>query len=415
MSLPEENNKNKFEHLERLLTVKQLQINSLLEVSQAINNNFSTSALFRIYEFILRAQMGIQKLVVYIYNQEWLCVSNYGVSEESCLLNVEKDLFYFRQMSLLEKQENKKLSEFEIVIPVFHKDRPLAYVLIGNMKNDETESVEQKIKFIQTITNIVMVAVENKKLFNNQLQQEIFKKELELAARMQMMLIPSDEDLPNNKTVETSAVYLPHQDIGGDYFDCIEASDNELVFCIGDISGKGVAAALLMANFQANLRSLVAEKKDTVQFINDLNDRVSKTTKGEKFITFFLGFYDFKSRMLTYVNAGHNPSILCQDGEIKELKDGCTLLGMFDELPFVNVGRVMMKKNAFLFNYTDGLIDFQNKEGEFFGEKRVYEFIDKYNQLTMGDFNEKLLKEVSIFKEDAEFIDDITMLSLRFL
>jgi len=275
--------------------------------------------------------------------------------------------------------------------------------------------LEQKIKFIQTITNIVMVAVENKKLFNNQLKQELFKKELEVAARMQMLLIPSEEDLPNSKQIETSAFYLPHQDIGGDYFDCIEASDNELVFCIGDISGKGVAAALLMANFQANLRSLVLEEKDTVEFINILNDRVSKTTKGEKFITFFLGFYDYSSRQLTYVNAGHNPSLLYQNGEITELKEGCTLLGMFDDLPFVNVGKVQLEKDAVLFNYTDGLIDFQNNDEEFFGEKRVYEFLEEHHTLTMKDFHDRLLKEVNEFKEDAEFIDDITLLSLRFL
>ena len=415
MSIQEENDNGRFDQLEKLLTVKQLQINSLLEVSQAINNNFSTSALFRIYEFILRAQMGIQKLVVYIYNKEWLCVSNYGVEEGQPNLDVEKDLTFFKQMALLEKSQYEKLSEFDIVIPVYHKDKPLAYVLIGNMKNDETESLEQKIKFIQTITNIVMVAVENKKLFNSQLKQEIFKKELEVAARMQMMLIPSEEDLPNNKQVQTSAFYLPNQDIGGDYFDCIEVSDNELVFCIGDISGKGVAAALLMANFQANLRSLVLEEKETKEFIRILNDRVSKTTKGEKFITFFLGFYDYKSRTLTYVNAGHNPSLLYQNGKLSELKEGCTLLGMFDELPFINVGKIKLEKDAMLFNYTDGLIDFQNNDGEFFGEQRVYEFLEENHNLSIKKLHERLLDEVNDFKQDAEFIDDITLLSLRFL
>lgn len=415
MSLQEENGNGRFDQLEKLLTVKQLQINSLLEVSQAINNNFSTSALFRIYEFILRAQMGIQKLVVYIYNKEWLCVSNYGVGEKGHDLNVEKDLIFFKQMALLEKSQYEKLADFDIVIPVHHKDKPLAYILIGNMKNDETESLEQKIKFIQTITNIVMVAVENKKLFNNQLKQEIFKKELEVAARMQMMLIPSEDDLPNNEQVETAAHYLPNQDVGGDYFDCIETSDHELVFCIGDISGKGVAAALLMANFQANLRSLVLEEKETTEFINILNDRVSKTTKGEKFITFFLGFYNYASRTLTYVNAGHNPSLLYQNGKLSELKDGCTLLGMFDELPFVNVGKIKLEKGALLFNYTDGLIDFQNNDGEFFGEQRVYEFLEENHSLPIRKLHERLLDEVEEFKEDAEFIDDITLLTLRFL
>src|SRR5215213_7405513 len=119
---PEQVSEDKLAHLERLLTVKQLQINSLLEVSQAINNNFSTSALFRIYEFILRAQMGIQRLLVFIKNDRWDCVCNSGISDTYKLIHVDQDLIAFRNIATLTNTRNEKLKEFDVIIPVYHKD-----------------------------------------------------------------------------------------------------------------------------------------------------------------------------------------------------------------------------------------------------------------------------------------------------
>jgi len=403
---------DKVAHLERLLTVKQLQINSLLEVSQAINNNFSTSALFRIYEFILRAQMGIQRLLVFIKNDKWDCVCNSGISDLFREINVDVDLSSFRNIATINVSRNEKLKEFDVIIPVLHKDTPLAYVLIGDLKTDDNDSLEEKLKFIQTITNIVIVAVENKKLFNNQIQQEVMRKELEFAAKMQSMLIPSD--LPNNSVIEMASVYLPHHDIGGDYYDCLEISETELLFCIGDISGKGIAAALLMANFQANLRGEVSKLDNLGEFVQYLNVKVNQITKGEKFITLFIGVYNSETRILRYVNAGHNPPLLLKDGAITELDKGCTLLGMFEELPVMRIGKEKIPEGAVLINYTDGLIDFENGKGEYFSQERLETFLISNGELQMEDFNKNLLKYVSDFKGEGLFIDDITILSCRF-
>ncbi len=404
---------NRTEYMERLLTVKQLQINSLLEVSQAINNNFSTSALFRIYEFILRAQMGIQRLQVYIKDEGWECVCDSGIGKDSPFLDVEADLIHYRSITSLKgKQLNSGLNDFDVIIPVYHKDHALAYVLIGDLKTDDYDSQEEKLKFIQTITNIVIVAVENKKLFAKQVQQEVVKNELALAAKVQAMLIPSD--LPNNEHLEMAAEYQPHNDIGGDYYDCFPLSDEETAFCIGDISGKGVAAALLMSNFQATMRSLAYQFTALDELTQELNHRVAQITQGEKFITIFLGIYNHTTRKLRYVNAGHNPSILIADGKMVELESGCTLLGMFDELPFVNPGEVDIPKHAMLFNYTDGLLDFENEKGEFYSLDRVERFLQNHSNEPMEDLVTKLMDHVNEYRGNGLFIDDITVLSCRF-
>ena len=111
------------------------------------------------------------------------------------------------------------------------------------------------MSFIQTITNLIVVAIENNKMAVEQLKQAAMKKELELAAQMQSLLFPPS--LPSNESYEIHATYLPHQEVGGDYYDYIPLSDHEFAICMADVSGKGIAAALLMANFQANLHALI--------------------------------------------------------------------------------------------------------------------------------------------------------------
>lgn len=397
---------------ERLLKLKQLQIDSLLDISQAINNNFPISSLFRIFEFTLKAQFSVQKLLVFVKNESWECVCASGISNDARKADVEKDLLQYEQLTHLNGRKKKKLQDFDVVIPVRHQGKTLAFVLIGDMP--QNVSTEEQLKFIQTLTNIVIVAVENRKLLRVQIEQEVLKKELELAAQMQSTLFP--EKLPDNDTVEMAAVYLPHHDIGGDYYDYMQLPQDQHLFCVGDISGKGVAAALLMSNFQANLRLLAKNRLELPVFIQTLNDIVNKITKGDKFITLFFGNYNAKTRMLRYINAGHNPSMLYQNGTLTELTNGCTLLGMFEDLPRIRAGEVYIEKNALLINYTDGLTDVENEKKEFYGLERFRDYVLNHHEMHTERFNKKLMEEVTAFKgSGGVFLDDITLLTCRFL
>ena len=168
------------------------------------------------------------------------------------------------------------------------------------------------------------------------------KKELELAAQVQTLLIP--DQLPKDDAIEMAAIYQPHRDIGGDYYDYLEVNEDEIVFCIADISGKGIAAALLMANFQAQLRAYLRQNYLPItDFIQQLNKNVNQITRGDKFITMFLAKYNKATRVLKYINAGHNPPVLLQNGKSQLLDKGCTILGMFEELPFVNMQEITLE------------------------------------------------------------------------
>jgi sigma-B regulation protein RsbU (phosphoserine phosphatase) len=399
---------------ERLLAVKQQQIDSLLEITRAVNSNMPITALARIYENILRAQLGVTKVALFIKeaDDKWICITPGELPGSILNYDVEVKFSLFTFTTSLAPLKDETLEGFDFLIPVVHNKTPIGFAVIGSFGNNQSDTNEEKLKFIQTITNVVVFAQENKKLVKTQIDQLVMQKELKLAADMQNLLVPSH--LPNNERVEAAAYYKPHKNIGGDYYDFIEISEDEMAFCVSDISGKGIPAAILMANFQANLRALITQKYPLDEFITVLNRKVQEITKGEKFITLFIATYNYQTRKLTYVNAGHNPSILFSKGEIQMLNDGCTILGMFDNLPAVSFGEAEIAPGSMLVNYTDGLSEASNDDGKLYEEEGLIHFVHQHNALSLVDFNTKLIDSVIAFKQNTDFDDDITLLTLRF-
>src|SRR5690606_13130150 len=169
----------------------------------------------------------------------------------------------YKDVTPLYSAQNHIIAAFDFIVPVLHKDLAIAYVLLK-----DSRTTQDRLNFITTITNIIAVAIENKRLFKRQIDQERYRKEVELASEVQKMLIPGK--FPRRKNVELASIYRPHLNIGGDYYDFIETDENSFIFCIADISGKGVAAALLMANFQATLRNALLHDLDLVKLVKYL-------------------------------------------------------------------------------------------------------------------------------------------------
>ena len=411
MQVQEESERSRIEDLERELSLKQLQIQRLLTITQAINNNLSAKDLYQMFNSFLSWEMGVTRMALFVKSgDQWVCSSTIGFKPEVFdrqTVNVE--LSKFKRLRSISASDARIFREFEVVIPVHHKDFPIAYAFIGGLGSvDESYS---KVQFIMTITNIIAVAIENKRLFKRQIEQERFKYELRLASEMQQMLVPSD--LPSNACYELASIYKPHLSVGGDYFDFSEPDDHCLVVCVADIAGKGLAAALLMANFQANFHALLRQGKPMKEFMQDLNKSVLRITQGERYLTFFIGYFDKTSRNLQYVNAGHQPPLLLQHGQVSELTKGCTILGYFEQLPEVEVGSVHIPKEALLLCFTDGLIDIRNEDGEFYNIAMLKEFALANAGSSATEFNEKLLNHLQAFQKDADFPDDFTLLTCR--
>ena len=269
--------------------------------------------------------------------------------------------------------------------------------------------------FIQTLTNIIIVAIENKRFANESILQERTNKELEVASEMQRLLFPAT--LPSNNRVDVAARYETQQLVGGDYYDFIKINNQEYVFCIADVSGKGISAALLMSNFQANLKANVKYNHGNltlIDLVHQLNSDVNSAAQGEKFITFFIGYYNCTNRTLKYVNAGHNYPILSSGNDFKLLNKGCIGLGMFEKLPKVEMEELIIKPNDILVCYTDGLVELENDEGEQFETERLHEIIKHNFNLSMKNLDKIIFHELDRFKGDSDFLDDTALLSCRF-
>lgn len=397
------------EKLEKELSLKQLQIKSLLTITQAINDNVSGEGLYNMYKSFLSWEMAIDKMALFIIDDDgWECATSirFETKDSETLLPL---LLTHNRLHTIKEDDDPILQEFDILIPVFHKDTPIAYAIIGGIK--DKDDLYNRIQFITTITNIIAVAIENKRLFKRQLEQERYNREMELASDVQHMLIP--DEMPKSKYFSLSSIYRPHFNVGGDYLDYIKFSDRKFAMCIADISGKGVAAALLMANFQAMIQSLIFQYRDLETFVFALNQSVHRITKSDKFITFFIAEINTEDRTLKYVNAGHYPPLLYMGGKIRSLNQGCTVIGAFEKLPEIQEETIILEKDALILSFTDGLIELQNDNMDYFGDEKVEDFVKTHGNDNPEEFNDKLKVEIDNFRGQQEFNDDIAILTCK--
>lgn len=378
---------------------RDLQLNALLGITQAINNNVPENDLFRIYKFTLLGDLKVKKMALFVrHKEQWEHRVDFGTMVKW------KDVKLDERFDNLKNDEQIKeqvgFEAFEWVIPILHKEDVLALLFL-----DEVED----LTFVKALTNIIIVAIENKRMARERQAQEAYQRELEIAKKVQNFLFP--KTLPNSNRLKIEATYLPHHNVGGDYYDYVKISETKFLICVADVSGKGVPAALLMSNFQATMKVLVHRTSDLKEIVKELNKATFESGNGEHFITFFLGIYDFKERAFEYINCGHNPLYLIREQQFDMLDKGTTVLGMFEPLPFIESDKIHNLSDFIFFGYTDGLTETFNEQNEQFGEARLEQMICHADDLNY--LHNNLLQELTAFKGKNAFADDITILSCR--
>lgn len=400
------------------LKLTKFKLNALLNITQAINDNLPADDLLIKAENILRKDLNIGKLVIFKKSGDWECILESGCLAGSCAgIHVEEDLLPHSEITYITSSEKESLKGFDIIIPVYNNNAPIAFVIIGDI-DEEGKGVSPVIKhlnFIQTLSNIVVVAIENIRLFEDSLKQEALKKELELASRMQSMLIPDNETLPRNKYYQISGFYLPHYEVGGDYYDCIQLNKHELGFCMADVSGKGISAALLMANFQASLRSLFTDEILLDDLARKLNRRVIETAHGEKFITIFIAKYNTRTQVLEYINAAHNAPVFYEmkSDRLMKFESSCVGIGMLDEIPSISMGSYRISEESKIICYTDGLSELTDKKGKEIGTIAIEKSIK--NNKSISSNITSLIRNEKIKSGNSRLFDDVSILGLQFM
>jgi phosphoserine phosphatase RsbU/P len=391
-----------------ILNLKHLELDTLLDISNAINQKYDEASLLKIYLFTLVANFKIRRLFVCAKDiGGWVETMRHGLDadfkyEVSDLKVMEKN---FEFLYLKQSEFGNFSAFFDVAIPVGRQNKVVAWVFIGGSKRIVDEGGEESLKFIQTISNIILVAVQNLRLNQRKFEQQAIKKEMELARKLQFQLFP--ENLPDQPNLKIQATYLPHLEVGGDYYDYIKLNDNEFIICVADVSGKGVAAAIIMSNIQAAIRILVKQKLRLKEIVSEINELVFQNTKGEKFVTFFIAHYHLEHSFLEYINCGHNaPLFFDKNRKFTELDKGTMILGAFKDLPSIESGIIRNTKNALLFAYTDGLVEGLDKPNTEDVVEKIKSII--YNNKEISHLHNEIL--FGVYNKNFS-MDDITLLS----
>jgi sigma-B regulation protein RsbU (phosphoserine phosphatase) len=395
--------------------ISKYKLDALLDITLSINANLPTETLLEKYESILRTNLGIDKILVFKRSLTWECLLNGGFPRHFETLDVESKLLHINEITFI--QPEMRIDGVDIIIPVFNNNVPLAYVLIGDIE-EEGEGMSPVIKhlnFIHTLSSIIVVAIENIRLFRESLLQEAMKKELELAAQMQMMLIPDNNKMPKNPGIHVTGFYYPHYEVGGDYYDCLSLSGSKTGFCIADVSGKGIPAAILMSNFQASLRALFTHNIELETLVRKLNSIILINSAGERFLTFFVARYDSKDRTLEFINAAHNPPVLINTvtGDINYLKASCVGIGMLDEIPSMKTEKITITDSSKIVCYTDGLSELPLENGKELGTETIIKYIT--NKQPVEENLRAMIQDLGIPDKNPHLFDDVSIIAADIL
>jgi sigma-B regulation protein RsbU (phosphoserine phosphatase) len=258
-------------------------------------------------------------------------------------------------------------------------------------------------------------------LIKERVQSEKLAREIEIAKEVQEKLFPSRD--PQIGRMDVTGICLPARTVGGDYYDFLPFGANELGLAIGDICGKGISAALLMANLQAALRSNAMNlwphdrrngEKIVAEVVEKLNAQIYNNTTSNKFASFFYALYDDTHQTLTYCNAGHNPPLFFDGNEVRRLSTGGTVVGIFADSKYEQE-TIHLKAGDVFLAYTDGITESLNEYGEEFGESRLLALIQENRDLSASQIKELVISSVLSWTYSEEREDDMTLVVARIL
>jgi sigma-B regulation protein RsbU (phosphoserine phosphatase) len=275
---------------------------------------------------------------------------------------------------------------------------------------------------VTVVSNVVLFGVEElqRKLRerNQQLEQTVEKgtvalqqqeEELKRAREIQQMLLPST--LPQHAGVQIAGAWQPAREVGGDYFDVIQLDKDRLGICVGDVAGKGITAALLMANLQASFRAFATTEASPQVVCTKLNKFLCANIASGKFVTFFYAVLDAEARTLTYENAGHLPGLLLRsNGTTETLRGGGAVLGALPDWTYQDYTAKLQPGDQLLLS-TDGITEAENAELEEFGDERLLEAARGRHGSAL-EVQRAIMQQVTAFC-GGNFRDDATLLVLR--
>jgi sigma-B regulation protein RsbU (phosphoserine phosphatase) len=392
-------------------------LSTVFEISRDFSHLLSREKIIKMLSYHLMGQLMVNRFALLLRidaNKYDVLINRFNNSDEGTQLEITCENQF---VNVIEKSEfpNDIADLFptaQLLVPMIVQGETKGLLIVGPTLNslpfDETKKL-----FITAIANTTITALENERLFQEELAKKAIESELAYALEIQKNLLP--KTAPKLDKYSIFGRSIPSRQVGGDYFDFIMTDSNQLLIAIADVSGKGLPAALLMANFQSALRILASLELDLNALVEKLNSLVYSNTSPDKFITFFVAKLDIMSNRLNYINAGHNPPMLLRKAtyEIELLRKGGLLLGCLDEVFNYEVGEIHFAEGDTLIMFTDGVSEAQNNRGEEFTEARLESLIREYNKYDAELLVEKIISEVEEHSFKSNYYDDITIVALK--
>jgi phosphoserine phosphatase RsbU/P len=270
---------------------------------------------------------------------------------------------------------------------------------------------EDHLKVLTTLGSVAAIRVENTRLIEEHLEQQSFERELQLAREIQQRFQPTAP--PSVPGFELQGISFPSYQIGGDYYDFILCADGRLVVALGDVSGKGTSAALLMSSLHAAVHAQVASCRPITETIGAVNRYLADNTPANRFVTLFYAELDPLTGSLSFINAGHNPPIIAHEGgKLETLGAGGLPLGILPDFDY-REGRTQLRPGDVLIAYSDGVTETQNPAGEEFGTMRLQEVITQNLDRSAAALRDKIEAALSAFAQGTPAVDDITLVIVK--
>jgi phosphoserine phosphatase RsbU/P len=287
------------------------------------------------------------------------------------------------------------------VFGIIYADSPIA----------EGRFTEDHLKVLTTLASVAAIRVENARLVESRLQQERLERELQLASEIQQRFQPTAP--PAVPGYELQGISFPCYEIGGDYYDFIRRDDGRLVIALGDVSGKGTAAALLMSSLHAAVHAQAGSHDSLVDTISAVNRYLADNIPPNRFVTLFYAELDPDSGTVSFLNAGHNPPLIVHKaGTVEQLASGGLPLGIKRDAEY-REGRTQLQKGDVLVIYSDGVTEAASPSGEEFGPTRLYEVVSRNVEASAAGIRDRIESALTKFSQGTQAADDITLVIVK--
>ncbi len=409
----------------RKLEKKIQELNTLSEIEKELNSTLSTLETEKVVNLLAYSIMGelmVNKCLICLAEDGKLTLGlNRGIQLETTEVILSdplcnKELLDLQRPVILDGSEASPAlarlvaAELAVVVPMRLESECKGLIALGQ-KITKLPFVPDEIDFLSMLGNWSMVSIETARLIEQEVEKKKLEQELQIASEIQRQLLPAT--LPKIPGFQIAGVNIPSLQVGGDYYDCLQINENEYIFCIADVSGKGAPAALLMSNLQASLHALVDAGMSLSQITERINNIIHRNTTFDKFITFFLGRLNVSDRTFTSVNAGHNPPYLFHaNKDFQLLEEGGLILGVMRDVPFKCETTKLVSGDCLVL-FTDGVSEAMNVADEEFEEHRIEACISQNHESSAQVILDRLIDAVREFSTGCSQADDITVVTIK--